>query len=316
MAASKGGTYVRRPGDDQTWLADRPLQVGLSLRDWIKTRLIDLDVKSIKSIRIEREGEAAIDIKRSDDGTQHELAVMPAGKKLKYVSAVDDVAEAISLIRSSLRRIAAARACALRRVEQHPPRACLPGARPRRRAGEGRVSLARSSRTNDRAAISELRKVCVHQCARARPSVVHACSTPAIRAAHFCPTSSVSVSPELSSAAARGVLALRHRRPVRLGPERSVGTPIIVGVCVLHLAGLLSGAPRCSSPTRHTVRLYHGDTQPEHAGGRCTMPVECFRPRHSLRRDAQDRARRRLPNGIMRAVRHAGPRDVMQRFPE
>ena len=66
MEASKGGTYVRRPGDDQTWLADRPLQVGLSLRDWIKTRLIDLDVKSIKSIRIEREGEAAIDIKRSE----------------------------------------------------------------------------------------------------------------------------------------------------------------------------------------------------------------------------------------------------------
>ena len=98
MEASKGGTYVRRPGDDQTWLADRPLQVGLSLRDWIKTRLIDLDVKSIKSVRIEREGEAAIDIKRSDDGTQHELATMPAGKKLKYVSAVDDVAEAISLI--------------------------------------------------------------------------------------------------------------------------------------------------------------------------------------------------------------------------
>ncbi len=98
MEASKGGTYVRRPGDDQTWLADRPLQASLSLRDWVKTRLIDLDVKTIKSIRIEREGEAPIDIKRSADGTQHELAAMPAGKKLKYVSAVDDVAEAISLI--------------------------------------------------------------------------------------------------------------------------------------------------------------------------------------------------------------------------
>lgn len=98
MEASKGGTYVRRPGDDQTWLADRPLQVGLSLRDWVKTRLIDLDVKSIASVRIEREGEAPIDIKRSADGTQHELASMPAGKKLKYVSGVDDVAEAISLI--------------------------------------------------------------------------------------------------------------------------------------------------------------------------------------------------------------------------
>jgi hypothetical protein len=98
MDASKGGTYVRRPAEDQTWLADRPLQVSLSVRDWVKTRLIDLDVKSITSIRIEREGEPPIDIRRSADGSQHELAAMPPGKKLKYVSAVDDVAEAISLI--------------------------------------------------------------------------------------------------------------------------------------------------------------------------------------------------------------------------
>ncbi len=98
MEASKGGTYVRRPGDDQTWLADRPLQVSLSIRDWVKTSLIDRDVKSIKSIRIEREGEAPIDIKRSADGNQHELIAMPAGKKLKYVSAIDDIAEAISLV--------------------------------------------------------------------------------------------------------------------------------------------------------------------------------------------------------------------------
>jgi hypothetical protein len=98
MEASKGGTYVRRPSEDQTWLADRPLQVSLSIRDWVKTRLIDRDVKSIKSIRIEREGEAPIEISRTGDGNQHELAAMPEGKKLKYVSAIDDVAEAISLI--------------------------------------------------------------------------------------------------------------------------------------------------------------------------------------------------------------------------
>ncbi len=98
MDASRAGTYVRRPGNDQTWLADRPLQVSLSIRDWVKTRLIDRDVKSITSIRIERDGEASIDIKRSADGSQHELVTMPAGKKLKYVSAVDDIAEAISLV--------------------------------------------------------------------------------------------------------------------------------------------------------------------------------------------------------------------------
>ena len=96
--ASKGGTYVRRPGEDQTWLADRQMQAGLSLRDWVRTRLIDVSPEKIQSIRIEIEGEPPYEIKRTADGKQHELGEMPAGKKLKYVSAVDDVAKAVSLI--------------------------------------------------------------------------------------------------------------------------------------------------------------------------------------------------------------------------
>jgi hypothetical protein len=75
------GRHLRPPpSEDQTWLSDRPLQVSLSIRDWVKTRRIDRDVKSIKVIRIEREGEAPIDIRRTGHGNQHELAAMPAGK--------------------------------------------------------------------------------------------------------------------------------------------------------------------------------------------------------------------------------------------
>jgi hypothetical protein len=74
------------------------MQAGLSLRDWVRTRLIDVSPEKIQSIRIEIEGEPPYEIKRAADGKQHELAEMPVGKKLKYVSAVDDVAEAVSLI--------------------------------------------------------------------------------------------------------------------------------------------------------------------------------------------------------------------------
>ena len=63
-----------------------------------RTRLIDVSLDKIKTIRIEIEGEAPYQITRTEDGKQHQLAQMPAGKKLKYVSAVDDVAEAVSLI--------------------------------------------------------------------------------------------------------------------------------------------------------------------------------------------------------------------------
>lgn len=96
--APNGGTYVRKSGDDQTWLADRQIQAGLSLRDWVKTRLIDVPPSTIKKVRIELEGEAPFEIIRSEDEKQHQLSEMPSGKKLKYASSVDDIAEAVSLI--------------------------------------------------------------------------------------------------------------------------------------------------------------------------------------------------------------------------
>ncbi|MDX2308505.1 MAG: DUF4340 domain-containing protein [Hyphomicrobium sp.] len=96
--ASKGGTYVRRPGDNQSYLANREIAASLSLRDWAETKLVDLKPEVIKSIRIEPVGQAPYEIKRAADGKSHELVAMPAGKKLKYVSGVDDIAEAVSLI--------------------------------------------------------------------------------------------------------------------------------------------------------------------------------------------------------------------------
>lgn len=96
--ASKGGTYVRRPGANETWLANRQIAGSLSMRDWAATRLIDVKPETLTSIRIEPEGAEAYDIRRASDGKTHELVEMPAGKKLKYVSGVDDIAEAVSLI--------------------------------------------------------------------------------------------------------------------------------------------------------------------------------------------------------------------------
>ena len=96
--ASKGGTYVRRPGDNQTYLANRQIDASLSLRDWANTKLVDVRPYTLTKIRIEPQSAEAYDIKRGTDGKSHELAKMPAGKKLKFVGGVDDIAEAISLI--------------------------------------------------------------------------------------------------------------------------------------------------------------------------------------------------------------------------
>lgn len=93
-----GGTYVRRPGEDQTWLANRPLDGTASLRDWVQTKLIDLPTDSIETVSIEMVGEAPLAIKRAGDKRTHELTDMPAGKRLKHVNSIDDIVEAVSLV--------------------------------------------------------------------------------------------------------------------------------------------------------------------------------------------------------------------------
>lgn len=98
IQASGTGTYVRRPGEEQTWLANRQISATTSFRDWTKTKLIDWSTESIKSADIEFKAESAYRIDRDADGKTHKLATMPPGKKLKFVNSVDDIIEAASLI--------------------------------------------------------------------------------------------------------------------------------------------------------------------------------------------------------------------------
>lgn len=98
FGASKNGTYVRRPGETQTWLADRAIDGSAQLKDWTKTRVVDVPTNSIKAASIEVAGEPAYAIERDKDGTSFKLAQMPPGKKLKYLNAVDEIIESASYV--------------------------------------------------------------------------------------------------------------------------------------------------------------------------------------------------------------------------
>ncbi len=93
----KGGTYVRKPGDEQTWLATADISGGTSLRDWTKARIFETAADKITKLRIELPGEAAYDIVRDADG-QHKLAEIPTGKKIKFVNVVDNIIEATAFM--------------------------------------------------------------------------------------------------------------------------------------------------------------------------------------------------------------------------
>lgn len=89
----KGGTYVRKSGDAQTWLATADISGGIGLRDWTKARIFETAPDKITKLKIELQGEAAYEIVRDASG-EHKLAEIPAGKKLKFVNVVDNIVEA------------------------------------------------------------------------------------------------------------------------------------------------------------------------------------------------------------------------------
>jgi hypothetical protein len=97
FGSGKAGTYVRRPGEAQTWLVDTDIAGGLALRDWIKSVAFETSVEKISRLKIELPGEPAYEIERSAAG-EHKLTEIPAGKKLKFVNALDNMVEAVALV--------------------------------------------------------------------------------------------------------------------------------------------------------------------------------------------------------------------------
>ena len=59
-----GGTYVRKPGNPQTWLTNVELDAPLAAKDWVKTSVLALDTAKINRVSVEIPGEQALKIER------------------------------------------------------------------------------------------------------------------------------------------------------------------------------------------------------------------------------------------------------------
>lgn len=93
---SVSGTYVRRPGENQSWLANTSISGGAVLRDWANPRVFEVKTETVSRVTVEVEGEPPYVVKR--DGMSHTLEAIPAGKKVRYVNVVDNIVEAASFL--------------------------------------------------------------------------------------------------------------------------------------------------------------------------------------------------------------------------
>ncbi len=68
FGGSKSGTYVRKPGDPQTWLTNTELNASISTKEWMRTNILTLDAAKISRVAIEIPGEQPLAIAREGGG--------------------------------------------------------------------------------------------------------------------------------------------------------------------------------------------------------------------------------------------------------
>jgi hypothetical protein len=108
FGATKGGTYVRKPGGEQTWLSNAELEVSTAVRDWVQPGLLSLDAAKIAKVAIEIPGEEPLTIERDPKDTKkHALVGMPDGKKVKEGAGDDIVRAAASIDLEDVRKASA-----------------------------------------------------------------------------------------------------------------------------------------------------------------------------------------------------------------
>jgi hypothetical protein len=115
LGTGKSGTYVRKPGDPQTWLANAELDASAVAKDWLKTSVYTTDATKISRVTIEIPGEQALRVERQaapvkDDkeakqstpeptaGKLQFAGFPPADKKLKDAGAAESIARALASI--------------------------------------------------------------------------------------------------------------------------------------------------------------------------------------------------------------------------
>lgn len=95
--STTGGTYIRRPGEDQTWLAKGLIDIGVERRDWLLRDIVDIKVDDVTRVEVRHpDGEVQIVEPMAGVTGDFAFANMPEGRKLKSEYAPRNIAAVVS----------------------------------------------------------------------------------------------------------------------------------------------------------------------------------------------------------------------------
>ena len=93
FGAGRGGIYVRRPSETQTWLAVGEPNMSIDVKDWVDVAIYKADVPKFKRVTIEHANEVPIVVEKGSEATaKFELKSVPEGVKVKANAPVEQIA--------------------------------------------------------------------------------------------------------------------------------------------------------------------------------------------------------------------------------
>ncbi len=108
FGADKGGFYVRRAGENQTWLAIGEPKATVDFTDWVSTTIFELADDKILKLTTTHPGEAPLVIEREtgdakdkdakEKVAKFKLANIPPGQKLKKDAAIEQIPQGFGSI--------------------------------------------------------------------------------------------------------------------------------------------------------------------------------------------------------------------------
>ena len=91
------GLFVRKPGDDQSWLVRSPAELRAKQSDWMDHQVMNLDASRVQEADVRPAEGPAYTVRRDKpDDAAFTLSPLPKGRELAYPGAADSVASAVA----------------------------------------------------------------------------------------------------------------------------------------------------------------------------------------------------------------------------
>jgi hypothetical protein len=94
--SQSAGTYIRRPGEDKSWLASGGLQLEPAVTDWLETELVDLQGDRIRRIEVRPPSGPDYAVVRAGKGQELRLDNLPEGEVAREDAELGRLANALA----------------------------------------------------------------------------------------------------------------------------------------------------------------------------------------------------------------------------